>query len=249
MLNSTLGASPNKYVRLGGIAYLVIIAAGLLGEAFVRNTLVVAGDAAATAQRISSSSLLWRAGIAGDLLMHMLDVLVMFVLYTLLKPINPRVAFMALLFNIVQTAVLALNKLNLLLPTLLLEDSAYLRVLDPAQRHALAYVFIQAHSYGFGIGLLFFGCTCLGWGYLIIRAGFLPRLLGLLMQVAGLCYIVNSFALIVAPEVADQLFPFIMLPSFVAETSLALWLVIKGVNMPVWLAKQETQTSAQLVGA
>lgn len=245
MKTSALGASPNTFVRVGGAAYLIIIAAGLLGETFVRGTLVVPGDAAATAQRITDSALLWRAGIAGDLLMHVLDVVVMFVLYSLLKPVNRAVALMALLFNIVQTAVLALNKLNLLIPTFLLDNAAYLQDQDPKQLQALAYVFIRAHSYGFGIGLLFFGFTCLGWGYLIVRSGFLPRLLGLLMQAAGLCYIVNSCALLIAPDVADRLFPFILLPPFVGETALALWLVVRGVNTAKWPRPRV----AQLVGA
>ncbi|GAB2962657.1 hypothetical protein GCM10027048_34120 [Hymenobacter coalescens] len=226
--------SPTKYARLGGLAYLIIIAAGLLGEALVRGTLVVPGDAAATAQRLTKSAGLWRAGIAGDLLMHVLDVGVMFVLYSLLRPQGRGVALMALIFNVIQTAVLALNKLNLLIPTFLLDDALYLRGLEPAQRQSLAYLFIEAHSFGFGIGLLFFGFTCLGWGYLMVRAQYLPRLLGWLMLVAGLCYIVNSCALIAAPSVAGLLFPFIMLPPLVAETSLALWLVVKGVDMAHW---------------
>jgi hypothetical protein len=241
MPNTVLGTTPNKYVRAAGVAYLIIILAGLLGETFVRGTLVVAGDPAATAQRLGAAPLLWRAGIAGDLLMHLLDIPVMFVLYTLLKPLHRGVALMALLANVVQTAVLALNKLNLLLPVFLLGDAAFLRALEPAQRQALAYVFIQAHSYGFGIGLLFFGVTCLGWGYLISRSEFLPRLLGRMMLVAGLCYLVNSFALIVAPSVASQLFPYIMLPPFVAETALAGWLAVKGVNMPAWQAKNNRE--------
>ncbi|MBB4599648.1 hypothetical protein HNQ93_000872 [Hymenobacter luteus] len=231
-MNTTLRLLPNRYIRLGGIAYLIIIIAGVLGETFVRGTLVVPGDAAATAQRITESPQLWRAGIGGDLLMHLLDVPVMFVLYILLKPVNRGVALMSLLSNVVQTAVLALNKLNLLLPLFLLNKAVYLNALDLAERQALAYVFVRAHNYGFGIGLLFFGVTCLGWGYLIRRSGYLPRVLGTLMQVAGLCYLVNSFALIIAPPVADLLTPFILLPPFVAETALAGWLVVKGATDP-----------------
>ena len=65
--------SPQTYARLGGLLYLVIIIAGALGELFVRDTLVVPGKAA-TAGRILASPMLWRAGIVGDLLMHVCDV-------------------------------------------------------------------------------------------------------------------------------------------------------------------------------
>ncbi|WP_078062890.1 DUF4386 domain-containing protein [Solirubrum puertoriconensis] len=245
MLATTIGASPNKYARAGGIAYLIIIAAGLLGEMFVRNSLVVPGDAAATAQRITAAPQLWRAGIAGDLLMHVLDVMVMLILYTLLKPVSRKIASMALLFNLVQTAVLALNKLNLIVPLLVLSNSAYLGAMEPVQRQALAYVFIQAHSYGFGIGLIFFGFTCLVEGYLIMRSSYLPRLLGGMMQAAGVCYIVNSFLLILAPEAANSLFPFIMLPPFLGESAFAAWLVIRGVDVHQWQAAKRARRAKQ----
>ncbi|AYA37725.1 DUF4386 domain-containing protein [Hymenobacter oligotrophus] len=245
MLATTIGASPNKYARVAGIAYLIIILAGLLGEMFVRNTLVVPGDAAATAQRIAAAPQLWRAGIAGDLLMHVLDVLVMLMLYTLLRPVSKKLALMALLFNVVQTAVLALNKLNLLVPLFLLSKSAYLGPLEPAQREALAYVFIQAHGYGFGIGLIFFGFTCLLEGYLIRRSGYLPRLLGGMMQAAGVCYIANSLLLILAPELANSLFPFIMLPPFLGESAFAAWLVIRGVDVHQWQEAKRARRAKQ----
>jgi len=81
---------------------------------------------------------------------------------------------------------------------------------------------------------VFFGFECLVVGYLIIRSGYLPRTLGYLMQIAGSCYLVNSFALILAPTVSSRLFPAILLPPFVAELSMALWLLLKGVNVAKW---------------
>ena len=185
-----------------------------------------------------ASPLLWRIGIACDLIMHVCDVPVMLILYLLLRPVNQRLALLAVLFNLVQTAVLVANKLNLVLPLLLLDDMAYLKAFDPHQLDALAYLSVKAHGYGFGIGLIFFGCACLVIGYLITRSGYLPRLIGALMQIGGLCYLINSFALILAPEVADILFPAIMLPSFIAELSFCLWLILKGVDISKWNEKQ-----------
>jgi hypothetical protein len=103
---------------------------------------------------------------------------------------------------------------------------------------ALSYLPIKLHAYGFGVGLIFFGFVCLLEGYLIYRSAYLPRFLGVLMQIAGVCYLVNSFALILAPSLADTLFPFILLPPFIAELSLALWLLLKGVNMAEWEKRQ-----------
>lgn len=234
MMHSSIERSPQLYARLGGILYLAIILFGLFGETVVRGTLVASGDVAATANGISASQLLWRAGIVGDLLMHVFDVPVIVVLYLLLRPVSESLALLATLINLVQTAVLVVNKLNLLVPIFLQEDAGYLKAFSPEQLHALSYLAIQAHGFGFGVGLIFFGFACLVRGYLIFRSGYLPRALGLLILTAGLCYLTNSFALLLAPSFAAAIFPGVLVPAFVGELSLCLWLIIKGVNMEQW---------------
>jgi len=220
--------SPVRYARIGGWIYLAIIVLGLFGEAWVRGTLVVSGDPAATAANIQGAASLWRLGVAGDLLMHVLDVPLIVILYLLLRPVSSGLALLSTVFNVVQTAVLAANKLTLLAPILLLEGSANALPAEVAQ--GLAYVAITAHGYGFGVGLVFFGFACLVRGYLIMHCDYLPRTLGYLLLAAGACYLVNSFALLLSPDLASALFPLILLPAFVGELSLALWLVLKGVD-------------------
>jgi hypothetical protein len=234
MTSRSAATSPQVYARIGGLLYLIIIVAGAAGELFMRGPLVVSGNAAATANNVIASTLLWRASIAGDLVMHICDVGVMLVFYVLLRPVSRNLALLALLFNVVQTAVLVANKINLLLPVFLLGDATYLKAFTPQQLQALAYVSIKTHDYGFGFGLIFFGVECIVIGYLIFQSGYLPKVLGILMEFAGASYLTNSFALILYPTLASRLFPVIMLPPFVAESSLALWLVIKGVDLTKW---------------
>jgi hypothetical protein len=100
-----------------------------------------------------------------------------------------------------------------------------------ADQPALTDVAIRAYSYGEALGLVFFGFTLLGVGYLIRHSGFLPRILGLLVQIAGVSYVVNSFLVLVAPDLANIAF---LVPAFVAELSLALWLLVKGVDAAKW---------------
>lgn len=214
--------------------YLIIIAAGLFGEFFVRGKLFVPGDAAATASQIAASPLLWRIGICVDLVMQVCDIPLMLIFYVLLRPVNRNLALLNLLFNLIQTAVLVANKLNLLMALFVLGDAPYLQSVDPKQLQALSYLFIKLHDHGFGIGLIFFGFVCLVEGYLIYRSDYFPKVLGVLMQVAGVCYIVNTFTLLLAPQVASQLFPFILMPCFIAELFLGLWLLVKGVNLQKW---------------
>ena len=234
MTTRTQEISPQVYARIGGVLYLIIIAAGIFGEIFVRGRLIVSGDATATANQIMAAPLLWRFGIAGDMIMHLCDIPVMLVFYVLLRPVHRNLALMALLFNLIQTAVLAANKLNLLVPLFLLSNADYLQAFDPVQLHGLAYLLIKTHSYGFGIGLIFFGLACLVDGYLIFKSGYLPRIFGVLMQLAGLSYLINSFALLLAPTFATMISPAILLPPFIGELSLCLWLLLKGVNIEQW---------------
>lgn len=229
--------SPQTYARFGGLLYLVIIVAGALGELFVRGRLVVSGDAAATAHNILASESLWRLGIAGDLLMHVCDVFVMWALYVLLRPVNRNLALLNLLLNLIQTAVLVANKMSLLVPLFLLGDAPYLKSFDPAQLQAWSYLAIRLHEHGFSVGLIFFGCVCLVEGYLIRRSRYLPWLIGVLMQIAGVCYLINSAALLLAPNFEARLFPAILMPCLVAELSLALWLLLKGVNRDEWRSR------------
>ena len=144
--------APLRHVRLGGLLYLAIILLGLFGELGVRGALTVPGDAAATARAIAAAPGLWRAGIAADLLMHVLDLPVILVLYWMLKPVGKGLAQLATAFNLVQTAVLAANKLHLLLPLFLLGDAAYLAAFSPQQLQALVVLAVKVHAHGFAIG-------------------------------------------------------------------------------------------------
>ncbi len=226
--------SPQLYARAGGAAYLIIIVAGFLAEMFIRNRLIVSGDPSGTAQNIIAHPMLWRTGIAFDLLMHICDAVVSIVYYVLLKPVNKTLALMSLFLGLVQTAVLVASKINLVMPLLFLSNNDYLKSLDPHTLQIFAYLSIVAHDYGYGIGLIFFGCACLIDGWLIIKSGYFPRILGFMIQIAGTCYLVNSFALILSPALAHALFPAILLPSLVGELSMCLWLLFRGVNLAKW---------------
>ncbi len=229
--------SPRVLGRIGGVLYLISIIMGLFNEAFVRNRIIVSGDATATAAKIRSLESLWRFGIAGELFQLTCCVALAWILYVLLRPVSRDLALLATFFNLVAIAIEAAVQLNLLAALFPLGSAAYLRAFTPEQIYAMTSLSVKLHGYGFGVGLIFFAWVCIVWGYLIFRSGFLPKAVGVLMQIAGLCYLINSFALLLAPTLANRLFPAILIPALVGEASLCLCLLIKGVNIEKWKLK------------
>jgi len=244
MTDRTVETSPQLYARIGGVLYLIIIVVGIFDEAFVRNRIIVSGDATATAANIRSLESLWRFGIAAEFFLLICAVALTLIFFVLLRPVSRDLALLAVFFNLVSLAIEAAVQLYLLGALFPLGKAEYLRAFEPEQLYALASLSVKSHSYGFGVALIFFGCVCLILGYLIFRSGFLPKALGVLMQIAGLSYLTDSFALILAPTFANRIFPAVLVPAFVGEASLCLWLLVKGVNVPKWEAKASAWRSS-----
>lgn len=224
------GISPRALSRIGGALYLAIIAIGAFGELGIRNRIVVSGDALATAANLNAQESLWRVGLAGELLLLMCGTTLAAIFYILIRPVSRDGALLAAFFNLVSLAVEAAMALYLAAALFPLTREEYRSAYQPAQLAALSVWSIQSHAYGFGLALVFFGCFCVVMGYLIYRSGFIPSTIGVLLLVAGVCYLVNTFALVLSPVLAGQLFPYVLIPPFVAELSFALWLLLKGVR-------------------
>jgi hypothetical protein len=189
-------------LRIGGAFYALVIVLGLSGEMVVR--------ARVTPQNIHAMETLWRVGIASEFFLLACSVIVALIVFVLLRPVNADLALLAIFFNLVSIAVEAAADLNLI------------NALSPLGNPALS---MHAHGQGFGVALIFFGFFCVIAGYLLYVSGYCPRAIGVLMQIAGFCYLANSFALLLAPAVARRIFPLILVPAFIGESSFALWLL------------------------
>jgi uncharacterized protein DUF4386 len=234
MANITVENSPQRYARLGGALYLAIIVLGAFAEGFVANKLVVAGDAATTAANILASPGLWRLSVAGDLIVVLCAVPLLWIEYLLLRPVSKQLVLLAVLFNLVSLAVEAISKVFLLVVMPTMGSADYLKAFDPHQLQILANLALGSHDVAFNIALIFFGFTCIVNGYLIFRSGYLPKFVGILMQIAGLSYLTACFAALFAPAFADLITPAILLPPLIGESSFCLWLLVKGVNIAKW---------------
>jgi Domain of unknown function (DUF4386) len=234
MPNQNAEISPQKYARIGGLLYLVIIVFGAFAEGFVTNKLIVSGDAAATAQNILASPTLWQLGTAGNLIVVLCAAPLLWIEYLLLKPVSKQLVLLAVFLNLVSLAVEAISKLFLLLVLPILQKADYLKAFDLQQLQVLANLALKSHDISFNIALLFFGLTCLVNGYLIFKSGYLPKLIGILMQVAGVSYLIGCFAALFAPTLANLIIPTVLIPALMGESSYCLWLLVKGVNMEKW---------------
>lgn len=234
MPNQTIEISPQKYARIGGLLYLIIILFGAFAEGFVTKKLIMSGDTATTAQNILASPALWQLGAASNLIVVLCAVPLLWIEYLLLRPVSKNLVLLALFLNLVSLAVEAISKLFLFLVMPILQKADYLKAFDLQQLQVLANIALKSHDISFNIALLFFGFTCLVNGYLIFKSAYLPKFIGLLMQLAGLCYLIGCFAALFAPAFADLIIPAILIPPLIGESSYCLWLLVRGVNIEKW---------------
>ncbi len=233
-MSTSTGISPRLQARIGGFLYLVIMVCGYVAEGYVRGSVIVSGDAAATAQKILASEPLYRFGGAIEFVTLSCDVTVGLILYNLLKPVNASLSLLAVFFRLVFVSIFGVLSLTHFAPLLLLKGGASLSAFSTVQLQQAALFSLRLHTMGFLIANVFFGIHCVLIGGLIARSTFLPRIIGAMLTVAGSCYMADSVAYFAAPEVRSALFPWLLLPGFVAEGSLALWLFTMGVNVSRW---------------
>ncbi len=222
--------SPAKQARIAGVCYLLVIAGGVFAALFVREQLFVPGDAVATAHAIAAGESLWRWGIAVHALYLFPGAAFGVILYRLFKPVHSTLALLALVFGIGPVVIEALLLSFLYVPLTMTGESAPLSALDEGERQALGYLAVRSFLTGWNFSLLLFSGFCILIGLLILRSSLVPRIIGVLMIAAGASYFLNSLTAIVAPSLNAALLPGILLPAFIGEFSLALWLTIKGVN-------------------
>jgi hypothetical protein len=177
---------------------------------------------------------LWGLAVAGDLIIPIIAVAGVWISYVLLSPVSRSLILHDVFFTLVSLAVEAVSKLFLLLVLPILSTTGYLKAFEPRQLEVLANIALRSHDLVFNIALIFFGCACLVEGYLIYKSGYFPKFIGILMQLAGFCYLVSCFAALFAPALADLITPAILLPPLIGESSYCLWLLIKGVNIDKW---------------
>jgi len=220
----------NKIARIVGILYLAVAFLAPLGDMVFRAGLIVPGDAATTAINIMSSEGQYRLGFVSDLITQAVQIFLVLFIFRLLKPVNKNLAVLLLVLGLVGVPISMLNELNQIVPLLLLSGSDYLTVFNADQLQALATLFLDLRVHGVSILYIFWGLWLLPMGYLIIKSGYIPKILGALMIIAGTGYLIEFVLVFLFPQLDVSIKMF----TFWGEVLLPLWLLIKGVNVEQW---------------
>ena len=235
-------SSIQKTARFAGVLYLIITIAAIVAHFYVPSNIIVPGDAAATANNIMNNETLFRVGgVGSELIILLSEIVLSVVLYVLLKPVNKTLSLLAAVSRLAMATIHGLNLINYFFALLLLSGTGYLTVFEADQLHALVMLFLDAHSYGFTIGIAFLTLHVFILGYLIFKSGYFPKILGVLFVAAAFGYLIDSFALLLSTSYETTPI-YLALPIAISEIAFPLWLLIKGVNVEEW--KKRVSSSA-----
>jgi len=225
--------NPNKTARIAGFLYLMLLPLGIFGIMYIPS-LIVPGDATATANNIVASESLFRLSIVSALILQTVNILVVLLFYKLLKVVNKNHAVLMVVFFLVSVPITMLNELNQFAALFLSSGADYLTGFTADQLQALVPLFLNLHEYGILIAQIFWGLWLFPMGYLVFKSGFLPRILGVLLMIACFGYLITSFGSLLLPNFGETTIATIIGFTFYGEMFLALWLLIKGVNVEEW---------------
>lgn len=224
-------SSIKRTARLAGLLYVVMSALMVFGYMYLPATFLVAGDATATARKITDGALLYRVGILSGLVAQLLFVFVVLTLYQLFKDVSRTHARLMVVLVCTGVSVEIVNLVTHIAPLIFLSGADYLSVFTRPQLDALAMGSLRLGS-GLGdLTIAIWGLWLFPFGILAIRSGFFPRVLGWLLMVAGFAYVVTCVTAIVFPAQLATVSRVVM-PLYVGELPIVLWLLVMGAKVP-----------------
>jgi len=221
--------------RFAGFLYFLLIPLGVFGIIYVPSTLIVDGDITSTVSNIASNESLFRLSIAAALLAQLVNIAVVLFLYKILAPVSKTAARVMVLFSLLAVPIAMFNELN---------NGAVLLLLDDAgQSLAQVSLFLNLHEYGIQIAGIFFGLWLFPMGYLVFKSTFIPKVIGILLIIASIGYLADSFIFFLNPGFEPVISEF----TFVGEAAMTFWLLIVGVNAKKWRERALESTTIKTV--
>jgi uncharacterized protein DUF4386 len=219
----------NRTARVAALLYLLMGLPAPFVLIYLPRTLIVPGNPTATATNVLGHEMLFRFGIVAGLVSCVAFVLLALALYRLLSGVNKTHAALMVVLVAVSVAIWFVNEVNDIAALTLFRGADFLSVFDKPQRDALGMLFLRLHSQGFVIDQIFWGLWLFPFGFLVMRSGFLPRILGILLIVNCWAYVAASLTSLLWPSYANIVFN-ASFPALLGELWIMLWLLIKGVK-------------------
>jgi len=227
--------SPQTLARIAGVGYLIIFFTAIYANFFVLESLVVPGDAAATFANLQAGQGEFRLGTVAFLSTVVIDVLLSWAFYLLFRPVSSGLALLTAWFRLVYSAIFGIAIYHLFTVISMLNGVGFAQGMGAGEMALRAGLSLEAFNQVWLIGLVFFGLHLGMLGVMVVKSAAMPRVLGLLLILAGLGYLIDSFANILLPNYADHEELFLMIvaiPGIVGEFSFSVWLLAKGVKEP-----------------
>jgi hypothetical protein len=217
-----------RYARAAGVAMLLSIVFGFLGEMYLPGKIIVSGNAAATAANITAHPTLFRLTFASYLVEGFCDVALCVFFYVLLKPVDRNLALLSAFFGIVSMVTFAIAQSSSFAASLVLRDIGGMAAFTLEQRQALALLCMRIAGMIAWLFLCMYGTASMIRGYLIMRSQYLPKVLGILLMIGGAGFFVRSATYLLAPKYSS---PLLLLPMALAGIPMMLWLLARGIDV------------------
>jgi hypothetical protein len=214
--------------RKAGLLYLLQIPLGVFGIIYVPKFLIVSNNMAQSTANILANEFTFRLSIVSAILCALVTIGTGYFIYKVLVAVNKSYAKMIMIFTMIVAPITMINELNHVLILLLLKSDELKASYSTAQIQGLVNLFLDLHHYGLQIVNIFFGLWLLPMGYLIIKSGYIPKIIGffLLLTCFGyqldflLCFLKPDFGIIISEY------------TWLGEVMMVFYLLIKAVDLP-----------------
>ncbi len=220
--------SRKKTARTAGLWYLLLGITGIFGLMYIPSQIMVEGNAAATANNIIQSELLYRYGILGNLICQTLFIFLVLKLYRLFKDVDENNAKLMVTFVVVSIPITFVSELIHIAPLILLSGNDFLQSFNQEQLQSLSMFCIELYYHGINIVEIFWGLWLFPFGVLVYKSGFIPKVFGILLMIACFGYLAHTFAALIYPDIRGLVSEFTSITGTVGEFAIILWLLIKG---------------------
>lgn len=227
--------SLRKAALITGITMFIITICAMFAVGVVNTRLIIDGDATATMNNIKKSISLFQAGIFSWLIILICDIVISWALYIFLKQIDSSLSLLGAWFRLAYCAILGISILNLVFVSILLGGCHELLSNQADQLKSLLMLFVIAFQKMWSFGLIIFGVHLFIIGRLVMKSGFIPKILGILLLIASLGYMFINIIHLFLPQYENttRIFENILsLPMVLGELGLGIWIMVKGGKTP-----------------